>query len=71
LAEDVGFALATVSNFLTGKSVDFTTFEELCRRLALDWREIANLNDEVSQGKRISESILGYRFSRRKIGENI
>jgi hypothetical protein len=24
-----------------------------------------------NQGKRISESILGYRFSRRKIGENI
>lgn len=44
LAEDARFALATVSNFLTGKPVDFTTFEELCRRLALDWREIANLN---------------------------
>jgi DNA-binding Xre family transcriptional regulator len=44
LAEDAGFALATVSKFLTGKPVDFATFEELCRRLALDWREIANLN---------------------------
>lgn len=48
LAEDVGFALATVSNFLTGKPVDFATFEELSRRLALDWREIANLDFEVS-----------------------
>ena len=48
LAEEVGFALATVSNFLTGKPVDFVTFEELCRRLALDWREIANLDFEVS-----------------------
>ena len=43
LALDVGFALATVSNFLTGKPVDYATFDELCRRLALDWREIANL----------------------------
>ena len=44
LAEDVGFALATVSNFLTGKSVDHTTFEEICHKLALSWREIADLD---------------------------
>lgn len=48
LAEDVGFALATVSNFLTGKPVDFANFEKLCRRLALDWKEIASLDFEVS-----------------------
>ena len=47
LAEEIGFALATVSKFLTGKPVDFATFEEICRRLALDWREIANLKHEV------------------------
>jgi DNA-binding Xre family transcriptional regulator len=46
LAEEVGFALATVSNFLTGKPVDFITFEELCRRLALEWKEIADLEIE-------------------------
>jgi transcriptional regulator with XRE-family HTH domain len=44
LSEEVGFALATVSNFLTGKPVDYNTFEELCRRLSLDWREISDLN---------------------------
>jgi AAA-like domain len=48
LAEDAEFALATVSNFLTGKPVDLTTFEELCRRLALDWKEIADLDWEGS-----------------------
>lgn len=48
LAEDVDLALATVSNFLTGKPVDYTTFEELCRRLGLDWSEIANLDFEFS-----------------------
>jgi transcriptional regulator with XRE-family HTH domain len=44
LAQDVGFALATVSNFLTGKPVDYTTFEELCRKLGLDWKEISTLD---------------------------
>jgi transcriptional regulator with XRE-family HTH domain len=48
LAEDVGFALATVSNFLTGKPVDYKTFEELCRRLALDWKDISDLEPEIS-----------------------
>ncbi len=48
LAEDAGFALATVSNFLTGKPVDYTTFEEISRRLALDWKEISTLDFEVS-----------------------
>jgi transcriptional regulator with XRE-family HTH domain len=47
LAEDVGFALATVSNFLTGKPVDYTTFEELCRKLDLDWREVSTLVSAV------------------------
>jgi transcriptional regulator with XRE-family HTH domain len=47
LAEEVGFALATVSNFLTGKPVDFLTFAELCRQLALDWKEVADLDLEV------------------------
>jgi transcriptional regulator with XRE-family HTH domain len=48
LAEDVGFALATVSNFLTGKPVDYTTFEELCRKLGLEWREISTLDVEIA-----------------------
>jgi DNA-binding Xre family transcriptional regulator len=47
LAEDVGFSLATVSNFLTGKPVDFTNFEEICRKLELNWREISTLDLEI------------------------
>ncbi|MEH1948207.1 MAG: NB-ARC domain-containing protein [Nostoc sp.] len=47
LAFDVGLALATVSNFLTGKPVDYVTFEELCQKLALSWREIADLDLEL------------------------
>lgn len=48
LAEDVGYALATVSKFLTGKPVDFTTFDELCRKLGLEWKDVANLNFEAA-----------------------
>jgi len=47
LAEDIGFALATVSNFLTGKPVDYMTFEELCQKLALEWKEVADLDFDV------------------------
>jgi hypothetical protein len=47
-AEDAGYALATVSNFLTGKPVDYTTFEELSRRLALNWREISTIDLDIS-----------------------
>ena len=43
LSEEVGLALATVSNFLTGKSVDYATFVEICQRLGLEWREVADL----------------------------
>jgi hypothetical protein len=48
LAEEAEFALATVSNFLTGRPVDFATFEELCRRLSLDWQDIAKLDGKLT-----------------------
>ncbi|MGG6265363.1 AAA-like domain-containing protein [Leptolyngbya sp. AN03gr2] len=41
LAEDAGFAQATVCNFLNGKPVDIRTLIELCHRLDLDVNEIA------------------------------
>ncbi|MBE9250458.1 hypothetical protein IQ226_15140 [Dolichospermum sp. LEGE 00240] len=40
LVYDTGLSLTTISNFLTGKPVSYATFEELCRRLNLDWQEI-------------------------------
>lgn len=45
LAENVQLARSTVNNFLTGKPVDYATFEELCEILALEWREISCLSD--------------------------
>jgi transcriptional regulator with XRE-family HTH domain len=60
LAEDVGFALATVSNFLTGKPVDYRTFEEICRKLDLDWREISTFDvvvQDIDKKPEITPSI--------------
>jgi WD40 repeat protein len=47
LAKDLGMALSTVSNFLTGKPVDAQNFMDICAKLALDWESIADL-----EGKR-------------------
>ncbi|MCC5604521.1 NB-ARC domain-containing protein [Nostoc favosum] len=59
LAEDVGLALATVSNFLTGKPVDYVTFEELCQKLALSWREIADLDFDLPSQTVVQEKNTG------------
>lgn len=47
LSEEVGLALATVSNFLTGKPVDRATFAELCDRLSLQVEAIATFGEEA------------------------
>ena len=47
LADDTGLSLATVSNFLTGKPVNYRTVEELCHKLNLDWQEITTSTTEV------------------------
>lgn len=47
LSYDTGLSLTTVSNFLTGKPVAYANFEELCRKLNLDWQEIAATNEDV------------------------
>jgi len=57
LARNTGFALSTVSNFLTGKPVSFSTFEELCHKLNLDWKEIHCRNIDISSNINIEEII--------------
>jgi transcriptional regulator with XRE-family HTH domain len=44
LAEDLGISQSTVSNFVTGKAVDFSYFKEICDKLGLEWRDIADLS---------------------------
>ncbi|KAB8315749.1 molecular chaperone Tir [Tolypothrix campylonemoides VB511288] len=48
LAEELGLSLATVSNFLNGKSIDCLNFQEICDRLGLDWKAIADHNSNGS-----------------------
>ncbi|MGB3510931.1 MAG: NB-ARC domain-containing protein [Microcoleaceae cyanobacterium] len=47
LAENIGLALSTVSNFFTGKPIDATNFIDICEKLALDWEKIADLGDNI------------------------
>ncbi|MGK7912833.1 MAG: hypothetical protein AB4050_15370 [Synechococcus sp.] len=42
LAMDSGLSLSTVKNFLNGKPVDHLNFVELCSRLRLDWKDVAD-----------------------------
>ena len=44
LALDIGIALSTVSRFFTGKPVDYSTFVDLCEKLNLEWKDIADLD---------------------------
>ncbi|MCE2720198.1 MAG: helix-turn-helix domain-containing protein [Dolichospermum sp.] len=48
LAYNSGLSLSTISNFLTGKPVSYTSFEELCRILNLDWQEITTSVQVIS-----------------------
>jgi transcriptional regulator with XRE-family HTH domain len=53
LAEDLGIAQSTVSNFLNGKPVDYANFLEICEALGQEWRNIADLSDLSSDSSRI------------------
>jgi len=44
LAEELQLSLATVSNFLNGKPVDYLNFYEICSKLGLDEQEIADFD---------------------------
>ncbi|MBD1835153.1 NACHT domain-containing protein [Cyanobacteria bacterium FACHB-472] len=58
-SEELEFALSTVSRFLTGKSVDYATFLEICGKLGLDWQAIADEGDRVlSQSVDVKSSLL-------------
>ena len=49
LSEESGLAIATVSNFLTGRPVDRATFVELCQKLSLQPEDIADLSAVEAQ----------------------
>lgn len=45
LAEELELSRDTVNRFLNGKAVDYLNFLEICRKLALDWKDVAGLSD--------------------------
>ncbi len=48
LAEDLGFSLATVNNFLNGKPVDNLNFHDICRKLDKDKKRTPfNIGHEI------------------------
>ncbi|NER22350.1 MAG: hypothetical protein F6J86_35555 [Symploca sp. SIO1B1] len=56
LANEIGLALSTVKNFLSGKPVDYLNFVEISEQLGLSWREIAaDLIDDLEQHNKIEE----------------
>lgn len=48
LAEALQVSLATVSNFLNGRSVDYLNFYEISQRLGFNWQDIANFGFQGS-----------------------
>ncbi|MCL1465612.1 AAA-like domain-containing protein [Argonema galeatum] len=51
LAEDLGIAQSTVSNFLNGRPVDYVNFREICQILSQEWRNIADLSDTLPENE--------------------
>ncbi|MFN6482715.1 MULTISPECIES: NACHT C-terminal helical domain 2-containing protein [unclassified Nostoc] len=43
LALELGIARSTVHNFFSGKAIDRLNFEEICKRLGLDWQDIVTI----------------------------
>jgi transcriptional regulator with XRE-family HTH domain len=44
LADELGFAQSTISNFINGKPVDRRKFQEICEKLGIeDWRALAEV----------------------------
>lgn len=47
LAQELGFAYATVSKFFNGKPVDYRNFVEITEKLGLDWQAISYIEEEL------------------------
>ncbi|MDJ0772537.1 MAG: AAA-like domain-containing protein [Mastigocoleus sp. MO_167.B18] len=56
LAEDLGIAQSTVSNFVNGKPVDYLNFIEISQKLGLDWQSIADLQGSGRENEIVFDS---------------
>ncbi|MEM8722475.1 MAG: helix-turn-helix transcriptional regulator [Cyanobacteria bacterium P01_G01_bin.39] len=57
LAEELGMCLATISNYLNGKPVDYLNFLEISHLLEQDWRQIADFEKDKDHKKLTKEQI--------------
>ena len=55
LAEELGLAKSTLNLFLNGKSISNLNFYEICQKLALDYREIADWDELEETAAAMSE----------------
>ena len=57
LALELGIARSTVHNFFSGKAVDRFNFEEICKRLGLEWQEIVDMPPSKPETEEIQHTI--------------
>ncbi len=55
LAEDIGYSLCTINNFLNGKPVDNEKFQEICHKLNLDFQEIADFENDSNNDDSVND----------------
>ncbi|MBD2532650.1 hypothetical protein H6G97_24905 [Nostoc flagelliforme FACHB-838] len=58
LALELGIARSTVHNFFSGKAVDRLNFEEICKRLGLDWEKIVDIPANESRTEQFQDTAI-------------
>jgi transcriptional regulator with XRE-family HTH domain len=57
LADELGFAQSTISNFVSGKPVDRNKFQDICEKLGIeDWRAFAEVPQKIQA---VEETVFG------------
>ncbi|MBW4423920.1 MAG: ATP-binding protein [Nostoc desertorum CM1-VF14] len=58
LALELGIARSTVHNFFSAKAVDRLNFEEICKRLGLDWKKIVDIPANESRTEQLQDTTI-------------
>jgi len=58
LALDLGIARSTVHNFFNSKPIDRFNFEEICKRLGLDWEDIVDIPASEPRTEQVQDPII-------------
>jgi len=59
LAKHLGLSPNTARSFLKGTAIDRSNFQEICRELSLDWRDIADLGDFTPPLRQEERRVIG------------